>query len=123
MDEEFKYDDNPLADIILTAMMTDGKEFLENKNIIYLYQELYEHLTLILEDKEDATLLDIDLKVDEKCDFVRIKAKNFMSALWFSGIFPSKTGMRMIEKRGEFIYNGKIYSYNEKTGNLKIKKK
>jgi len=118
MGELFDVDTNPLADILLAAMMEDGEKLLDEENIIYLYQEIYEYLTMTITKMDDVDYLDFDIVSDKSIDFIQIKAKNMVTALWFCGIFPDDN--KEIDRKGKYIYMGKQYSFSKRMKKLKV---
>lgn len=120
MDKLFNSDKNPLLSILMTAMMSDGEELLERENIINLYQEMYNYLSIVLKNPEDVDYLDFDCASDLKVDYLDIKPKNLTTALWFCGIFPDNC--EIVENWGKYRYLGKEYSFDSKTKKLKIRK-
>gem|GEM_PF-6442411 len=108
MNKLFESETNPLTSILLAAMMEDGEKLLDEENIIYLYQEIY-----------DVDYLDFDIESDKEIDFIQIKAKNIVTALWFCGIFPNDN--EGILDKGKYRYLGKEYSFNKRTKKLKVK--
>lgn len=119
MNEVFDSNKNPLADIILSAMVMDNEKFVDNENIVFLYQEIYDYLTFVLDDEYDAELLNFDITTHNKCDYVEIKPLNLISGLWFSGIFPQEP--KKVENNGNYRFRGKEYSHNKRGKKLKIK--
>ena len=119
MNKLFESETNPLTSILLAAMMEDEEKLLDEENLLYLYQEIYEYLTMRMYNSEDVNYLDFDIVSDKYVDLVRIKAKNLVTALWFCGIFP-EDNERIVEK-GKYRYLGKEYSFNENTKKLKVK--
>jgi hypothetical protein len=119
MNKLFESETNPLTSILLAAMMEDGEKLLDEENIIYLYQEIYEYLTMNITKIDDVDYLDFDIESDKEIDFIQIKAKNIVTALWFCGIFPNDN--EGILDKGKYRYLGKEYSFNKRTKKLKVK--
>lgn len=118
MDELFNVEKNPLINIVLAAMMEDGEELLEKENIIYLYQEIYNYLSIVVNNPDDVNYLDFDCASDLKVDYLEIKPKNLCTALWFCGIFPDNC--EIVENWGKYRYQRKEYSFDKKTKKLNI---
>jgi hypothetical protein len=118
MDKLFDSDTNPLAGIILAAMIQYGEKLLDEENILYLYSEIYEYLTIIIGNIDDINYLNFDIISDKNIDFIEIKPKNLTTALWFCGIFPKDC--KRVEEREKYIHLEKEYSLNKKFNTLKI---
>lgn len=107
---------NPFQDFLLTSLMHDidltDKRFEED-----IYVSFVEILEYLEENKNDTQYFDYEIK--GKDDYFKVVAKNAITALWLSGIFPKNP--RMVNGNNEYVLDELIYTFNPKTKKLTYK--
>jgi hypothetical protein len=112
----YSWGSNPFRDYLLNSLLVDidisNKQTKRDINSAFKYI-----LQNVLINPNDAVYLDFN--ITKKDDYFKLMGKNAVSALWFSGIFPSDA--TPIMKSNVFIIGNRKYEYNKKTKELTFK--
>lgn len=113
MGSEYKWEINPFQDFLFGSIM-NGVDISDKE----VESEIYSAFSTILEyyvpDKFENQYLDFEIK-NNKNSF-KVIAKNIVTALWLSGIFP-KNPKKVIDNN-EYILENTKYVFNKKTKKL-----
>jgi len=113
MGSSYEWQINPFQDFLFSSIMFDNdiakKEF--EADIYVGFATIIEHFVL---NKNDTQYLDFEIKNNN--NYFKVVAKNAISALWISGIFP-KNSKRVLETN-EYMLENMKYKFNTKTNKL-----
>lgn len=113
MGKIYENDINPFQDFLFTSMV-QGVDLADKE----FETDIYVGLTSILEyfvfDEYDRQYLDYEIEVNDI--YYKIIAKNVITALWLSGIFPKSPNVVM--NNNEYISDNIKYKFNPKTKKL-----
>ena len=104
---------NPFQDYLFTTILR-GVDIADKEYEADIYVAIATILEYITKDKNDVELLDFEIK--KKNDYFRVVAKNSVTALWLSGIFPKDP--KKVMKTNEFVIDDIKYKYSLKTKKL-----
>lgn len=118
MESKYKWNENPIQDFFL-QLIIDDVDISKKKNINEIREWLVNFIQEFLINRNDIIYLDFNIKKDSFENY-KIISNNIITALWFKGIIP--TNIDDVLKKNKLIYNKNIYSFNNKTKLLTIKK-
>lgn len=94
---------------------------LTDKNLkIDIYNSLVSVLEVMLLEDEMNYISSFEFKIERDGDKYKVIGGNFLSALWLSGIFPDDIEETVL--KNTLILEDKIYTFDEKTERLIIKR-
>lgn len=115
MGELYKQNQNFFNDYLLFPLLKDID--ISDKNFKgEIYSTFIYFLENVLEDEADIQYLDFD--ITKKDDHYKLIAKNLVSALWFSSIFP--TDLTSVFESNIFIFENKKYVFDYDKNKLLI---
>ena len=85
MGRTYQWRVNPFQDYLFTSIY-QGVDISDKEYEVDVYVAVATILEYLTKDKNDSQLLDFEIK--KKNEYFRVVAKNAVSALWLSGIFP-----------------------------------
>lgn len=116
MAEKYIFGSNVFQDYLISILLRHDinidistKETKEDLNNVYTF------ILSSIYQKSDVVYLDFKIK-KKKNNCYKIVGKNFISALWFSGIFPINIDETIYNNF--FISDNKRYTYNKKKNKL-----
>jgi len=113
MGSDYKWNINPFQDFLFEIIMNDID--ITNKEMKLDIQIAFSRiLEYYVPDKFENQYLDFELK-NKKGSF-KVTAKNIVTALWLSGIFPKNP--KKVMDANEFIIENLKYKFNTKTKKL-----
>jgi len=115
MATKYQWGENPFQDLLINFLLAD-QDILEKRLKKEINNIFIDFLQNILNDPEDALYLDFDIK--KKKDGYKVIGKNFISALWLSGVFISN--VEDVFEMNELIIGNVRYTYNKKLFELKL---
>lgn len=104
---------NPFQDFLFVSMM-NGVDLSDKEYEADIYVGFITILEYIVPDKNDTQFLDFEIK--GKDGYYKVVAKNAISALWLSGIFPKSP--RTVMNNNEYIMDNIKYKFNARTKKL-----
>ena len=113
MGRTYQWRINPFQDFLFATIM-NGADISDKEYEADVYVGIATILEYITKDKNDVELLDFEIK--KKNDYFRVVAKNSVTALWLSGIFPKDP--KKVMESNEFVYENMRYKYSLKTKKL-----
>lgn len=115
MANKYEWEINPFQDFLFKSIMLNvdisSKKYENN-----IYSGLITILSYIV-DKEDLVFLEYELK--NKNGYFKLIAKNIVTALWFSLVFPENPKNIMLHN--EVIIDNIKYKFNYRTNKLTYK--
>jgi len=116
MGSSYSWSINPFQDFLFRSLMYDtdigDKEFEAD-----IYVGISTILEYFVDDERDIHYLDFEIK--KKSTYFKVVAKNAITALWLSGIFPKNP--RNVLETNEFVFENIKYRFNDKTKKLTYK--
>jgi len=113
MGRTYQWRINPFRDFLFASILY-GDDIASKEIEADVYVGIATILEYITRDKNDVNFLDFEIK--KKNDYFRVVAKNSITALWLSGIFP-KDPKKVLETN-EFVMDNVKYRYSVKTKKL-----
>ena len=113
MGRTYKWDENPFQDFLFKSLMF-GADISDKDFEADIYVAFVTMLEYILKEKGVAENLDFEIR--KKDAYFKVVAKNSISALWLSGIFPNEP--RKVLETNEFKFENVKYRFNPKTKKL-----
>ena len=113
MGRTYKWGTNPFQDYLFKSILLGG-DIADKKYEADIYVGFVTILDYLLQNSDDSAHLDFEIK--KKDSYFKVVAKNSLSALWLSGIFP-KDHKKVLETN-ELVLNNIKYKYNPKTKKL-----
>lgn len=113
MGRTYQINVNPFQDFLFISMM-QGVDLADKEYEADIYVAFVTILEYIVPEKNDTQYLDFEIK--GKDGYYKVVAKNVISALWLSGIFPQSP--RMVMNNNEYVINNIKYKFNPKTKKL-----
>jgi len=117
MASSYIWDINPFQDFLLASIMykSDISDKELEADIFVSFSSMLEY---IIPDTNEIELLDFEIK--KRNSKFTVVAKNIISALWLSGIFPENPNEVIV--KNEFILENIKYKFNAKTNKLTYRK-
>ena len=113
MGRTYQWKINPFRDFLFASILY-GDDIASKETEADIYVGIATILEYITKDKKDSDLLDFEIK--KKNNYFRVVAKNPVTALWLSGIFPKDP--KKVMETNEFIIDDIKYKYSLKTKRL-----
>jgi len=113
MGRTYKWNTNPFQDFLMKSLMLDA-DISDNEFEADIYVAFATMLDYILIEKTDVNYLDFEIK--KKNAYFKVVAKNAITALWLSGIFPKNP--KEVMQTNVFMLENMKYRYSEKTKKL-----
>lgn len=113
MGSTYSWNINPFQDFLFRSLLY-GTDIADKEFEADIYVGVSTILEYFVGDKKDFELLDFEIK--KKNDYFRVVAKNVVTALWLSGIFPRDT--KKVMETNEFVVDNVKYKYNIKSKKL-----
>ena len=113
MGSRYKFGINPFQDFLFTSILY-GANIADKEFEADIYVGFVTILEYFVSDKNDVQFLDFE--VEGKDGYFKVVAKNAITALWLSGIFPRNT--RQVMDTNEFVMENMKYKFNVKTKKL-----
>lgn len=104
---------NPFQDFLFMSMI-HGVDLADKEYEADIYVGFITILEYIVPDKNDTQYLDFE--INGKDGYYKVVAKNAISALWLSGIFPRNP--RTVMNDNEYVIDDIKYKFNPKTKKL-----
>jgi hypothetical protein len=115
MGQLHKQNENFFTDYLLFPLLKDLD--ISDKNLKgEIYSTFFYFLENVLEDETDLQYLDFD--ITKKDDYYKLIAKNLVSALWFSSIFPDDP--TSVLDSNIFVLDNKKYMFDYDKNKLLI---
>lgn len=114
MASEYKWEENPIRDILLTMMFAgiDVSDIKYKLDLYYMFTAIIEYN---IKNQEDLVYMDFNIK--KFGILTKVIGNNIISALWLSGILPENP-MTIEEANKCFVGNIK-YTFDKKNKILK----
>lgn len=116
MANNYEWGNNIFSDVLLTSIL-NGAEINDSNLKPQLYDIFSQIVEQITKNQKDIIYLDFDIKLNGIK--YKLVANNFITALWFSGIFPENI-YNLLDKT-EYKNKFGQYSYNKKTKKITVK--
>ena len=113
MGKSYSWDVNPFQDFLFGSIM-NGVDITDKEIETEIYMAFFSILEYYVPDENQKIYLDFEIR-NKKGSF-KVVAKNIITALWLSGIFPSNLKKVMVDN--EYIIENMKYKYNQKTKKL-----
>lgn len=113
MGRKYEWGINPFQDFLFSALLYDV-DLSEKEFEVDLYVAFVTILDYIIGNKTDSQHLDFEIR--KKDTYFKVVAKNSISALWLSGVFPRNP--QKVLKTNEYILDDIRYKYNTRTKKL-----
>lgn len=121
MGRTYEWGTNVFQDLLFTSLLNGG-DISKEEYQGGIYSSFVSVIDHINENRLDSQYLDFEIR--KKSGYFRVVAKNLISALWLSGIFPESP--QKVIADNEFVLGDTRYKFKEKKRRLtykKIKKK
>jgi len=112
MGSSYKWSMNPFRDFLFSSILM-GTDITNKEH----EADIYVGFVTILEyfvPNNDAQYLDFE--IGNKDNYFKVVAKNAITALWLSGVFPDNP--KQVLETNEFIFENLKYKFNVKTKKL-----
>jgi len=113
MGRTYEWNENPFRDFLFKSIMF-GADISDKDFEADIYVAFVTILEYLLKEKRVAENLDFEIR--KKDAYFKVVAKNSISALWLSGIFPNDP--RKVLETNEFKFENVKYKFNPKTMKL-----
>ena len=113
MGRTYKWKINPFQDYLFYSLLHGG-DISDKKYEADIYVAFVTMLDYMVQNKIDSEHLDFEIK--KKDSYFKVVAKNSLSALWLSGIFPHNH--KKVLETNELVLEDIKYKYNPKTKKL-----
>lgn len=113
MGRTYQWRINPFRDFLFASIL-GGDDIADKEIEADIYVGIATILEFITKDKNDIELLDFEIK--KKDAYFKVVAKNSVTALWLSGIFPKYP--KKVMETNEFVIENVKYRYSLKTKKL-----
>jgi len=116
MGRTYRWNENPFRDFLFRSMLY-GTDIGDKEFEADIYVGFATILEYFVPNKYDTQYLDFEIKNND--GHYKVVAKNAISALWISGIFPNNP--KQVLETSEFILEDIRYKFNAKTKKLTYK--
>jgi len=113
MAKTYQWRINPVQDFLFRSILY-GTDISKKEFEADIYVGIATILEYFTKDSNDIKYLDFEIK--KKNDYFRVVAKNAISALWLSGIFPRD--IKNVVKTNELVFDNIKYKYSIKSKKL-----
>lgn len=113
MGKSYSWDVNPFQDFLFGSIM-NGVDVADTEIETEIYVAFYTILEYYVPERAENQHLNFEIK-NKKGDF-KVVAKNILTALWMSGIFPDFP--KKVLDNNEYINENMKYKFNKKTKKL-----
>lgn len=116
MGSSYDWGINPFQDFLFNSVIhnTDISDKELETDIYVGFATILEYF---VDDERDIHYLDFEIR--KKSTYFKVVAKNAITALWLSGIFPKN--LRNVLETNEFVFENIKYRFNDKTKKLTYK--
>ena len=116
MGSNYDWNINPFQDFLFASILHDA-DIADKKNEADIYVGFVTILEYFVPNKSDSQYL--DFVITNRKSYFKVIAKNAITALWLSGIFPKNP--KQVLNTNEFILEDIKYMFNSKTKKLTYK--
>lgn len=115
MENKYEWNENLFRDLLFMGINKDldiaSEEYKQD-----VHDGFVELLNLY--GYEEADMAYLDYKIINNNEHYKVQTNNFITALWFSGVFPED--VELILKATELIIGDKKYKFNKKTKKISV---
>lgn len=104
---------NPFQDFLLVCMLQDI-DLVDDEHKTEIYVSLIKILELFVPNDDYMQYFDLEIRGND--GYYKVVAKNAISALWLSGIFPMSP--KNVMDTNEYVFKNTKYKFNPKTNKL-----
>ena len=112
----YKWSTNPFQDFLFRSILFDT-DIADKEYEADIYVGFATILEYLIKEKRDIEYLDFEIK--KKNTYFKVVAKNIITALWLSGIFPNNP--KQVMETNVFMLENIKYMFNKKTKKLTYK--
>jgi len=113
MGRTYEWRNNPFQDYLFYSLLNDY-EITDKEYEADIYVAFVTIIDYMTQNKSDSEHLDFEIR--KKDVYFKVVAKNSISALWLSGIFPKD--IKQVLETNEYVLDNIRYKYNLKTKKL-----
>jgi hypothetical protein len=113
MGRTYRWDENPFQDFLFKSLMF-GADISDKDFEADIYVGFVTILEYFVPHKIDTQYLDFEIKGND--GYYKVVAKNAISALWLSGIFPKNP--KQVNDTNEYVIENMKYKFNTKMNKL-----